>query len=79
MEKNTTVGTIPKSNIEIVERGKIYTTNAQIHDSSLPWLGTDTSIKSGGVKLVLWYSLFFYQSYLVYQLNKRSEMTFSCL
>ena len=54
MEKNTTVGTIPKSNIEIVERGKIYTSNTQIHDSSLPWLGTGTSIKSGGVKLVLW-------------------------
>ena len=25
-----------------------------INDRSLSWLGTDTSIKSGGVKLVLW-------------------------
>ena len=32
-------------------------TLTQIHDSSLSWLGTGTSIKiikSGGVKLVLW-------------------------
>jgi hypothetical protein len=27
MGKNTTVGTIPKSNIEIVERGKIYSSH----------------------------------------------------
>jgi hypothetical protein len=26
----------------------------QIYDRSLPWLGTDTSIKSGGVKLIVW-------------------------
>jgi len=29
------------------------TYNTQIHDSSPSWIGTDTSIKSGGVKLVL--------------------------
>ena len=34
------VGTIPKSNIKIVERGKIDTPNTQIHDRSLSWLGT---------------------------------------
>ena len=39
--------TIPKSNIKIVERGKIYTT-------SLFCIGTGTYIKSGGVMLVLW-------------------------
>jgi hypothetical protein len=32
------LGTIPKSNIKIVERGKIYTTNTQIHGRSLSWL-----------------------------------------
>jgi len=45
---------IPKSNIKIVERGKIDTPNTHIHDCSLSWPGTGTSIKSGGVKLVLW-------------------------
>ena len=49
-----TVGTILKSNIKIVERGNIDTPNTQLHDSSLSWLGTGTSIKSGGVKRVLW-------------------------
>ena len=50
------VGTVPKSNIKIVQRDKIDTTKTQIrvHDRSISWLGTDTSIKSGGVKLVLW-------------------------
>jgi hypothetical protein len=37
-----TVRTVPKSNRKIVERGKIA---ANIHDHSLSWLGTDTSIK----------------------------------
>ena len=48
------VGTISKSNIKIVERGKIDIPNTQIHDRSLPWLGAGTSIKRGRVKLVLW-------------------------
>jgi hypothetical protein len=48
VEKYHTVGTIPKSNIKIVERGKIDISNTQIHDCPLSWLGTDTSIKSGG-------------------------------
>jgi len=54
-KKYHTVGTIPKSNtcIKIEERGKMYTLNIQIHDRSLSRLGTDTSIKDGGVKLVL--------------------------
>ena len=33
---------------------KIDTSNTQIHDRSLSWLGTCTSIKSIRVKLVLW-------------------------
>ena len=38
----------------MVERGKIDTTNTQILDYSFSWLGTDTSLKRGGIKLVLW-------------------------
>jgi hypothetical protein len=30
------------------------TPNIYIHDYSLSWLGTDTSMKSGRVNLVLW-------------------------
>jgi len=30
------------------------TINTQIHDSSLSWVGTGISIKSDGVKLLLW-------------------------
>ena len=43
------------SNIQqnIVDKEKIDTPNTQIHDCSVPWLDTDTSIKSGGVKLVI--------------------------
>ena len=47
------VGTIPKSNIKIVERGKIDTPTTHIYDRSRSWLGTGTSIKSSGVSLVL--------------------------
>jgi hypothetical protein len=32
--------------------GKVDTSNTQIHDISLSWLGISTSRKSGGVKLV---------------------------
>jgi len=51
-QKYHTVRTVPKSNRKIVESGKIDTPN--IHDRSLSWLGTCTSIKSGGIKLVSW-------------------------
>ena len=37
---------------KIIERGKIDTSNTQIHYHSLSWLGTGTSITSGGVTLV---------------------------
>jgi len=53
-KKCHTVGTVPKFKNNIEERDKIDTTNTQIHDRSLSWLGTDTSIKTGEVKLVLW-------------------------
>jgi len=43
------VRTIPKSNRKIVDRGKIDTTNTH---RSFCCLGTGTSIKSGGIKLV---------------------------
>lgn len=51
--KNTqyrTVGTIPKSKRKFVERGITNTPSKQIHDHSLPWIGTCTSIKGGGIK-----------------------------
>jgi hypothetical protein len=59
------LGTVPKSNRKIVEKGKIDNLNTPVHDRSLSWLGAYTSIKSGGVKLVLradldncrWFSL----------------------
>ena len=35
------------------EVAKIDFANERIHDRSLPWLGTFTSVKSAGVKLVL--------------------------
>ena len=49
MQKYHTVGTIPKSNRKIVERGKIDTFNTQIYDHWLSLLGTGTSINSGGI------------------------------
>jgi hypothetical protein len=47
-----TYSTIPKSNIKIVERGKIDTTTTHIYDYSLSWICTGTSMKNGWVKLV---------------------------
>jgi hypothetical protein len=51
-KKYHTIGRVPKCNGQIVETGKIVTSNTQIHDRSLFWLGIDTSIKSVGVELV---------------------------
>jgi hypothetical protein len=42
-QKYHTVGTIPKSNIKIVERSKIDISNTQIHGRSFSWLETGTS------------------------------------
>ena len=52
-KKYRTVGTISKSNIKIVDRGEIDTPITQMHYRSLSWLGTGTSVTSGGVNLVL--------------------------
>ena len=45
---------VSKSNIKIVERGKIDICNTPMHDLSHSLHGTGTSIKSVGYKLVLW-------------------------
>jgi hypothetical protein len=52
---NTTLSEQTQDQIsKFVEWGKIDTPNTQIYGRSLSWLGTGTSVKSGGVKLVLW-------------------------
>ena len=57
--------TIPSEQLQNpMEKSKPFT---QIHDRSLFWLGTGTSIESGGVKLVLWA-----------QSTPLSEMMWSC-
>jgi hypothetical protein len=43
--KYHTVGSISKSNIKIVERGKMYTLIQKYMTSHIPGLGTDTLIK----------------------------------
>ena len=40
--------------MKIVLKGKRDNSNTHIHDRSLSWHATDTSIKRGGVVLVLW-------------------------
>ena len=40
----------PISNGTIVKRNNIDITNTRIHDRSLSWLGTGTSMKRGGIK-----------------------------
>ena len=45
--------TVPKFNSKNRNKGEIDTPKTQMHDRLLSWLGTDTSIKSDGVKLVL--------------------------
>ena len=56
------VGTVPKFNLKMVERG--------IHDLSLSWLDTCTSINSGGVKLVLSIPIMILERSLVLQPGK---------
>ena len=48
------VRTLLKYNGEIVETEVYSITLIHLHSSSLSWHGTGTSIKSDGVKLVLW-------------------------
>ena len=66
-----TVRTVPKSNRKIVDRGKIKIPNTHMPVCSLSYLGTGTSIKSGGANIVLWTQTF--------KLSLLSEMMRSCL
>lgn len=52
-KKYHTGGKISKSKIQNVERCKMYTLNTPIHDRALSIIGTGTTIRSGGTKLVL--------------------------
>ena len=59
--KNTnnykTVGTYPKSiRKRVVTKGNSIplTQTCTLYDRPLSWIDTETSMKSGGVKLVLW-------------------------
>ena len=52
-KKYHTVRTVPKSNGNIVEIEAKSTPLTPVHDHSLSWIGSDTSIKSGGAKLEL--------------------------
>jgi hypothetical protein len=49
--KYHTGGSFPKSNGQYCRKRKNDTPNTQIHDHSLSLPGTDTSLKSGGVRL----------------------------
>jgi hypothetical protein len=53
-KKKHTLKSVLKYNLKIVERDKIDTPNTHVHDHSLSWLGTITSMKRGRAKLVLW-------------------------
>jgi len=59
-KKHDTVGTVTKSNRNIVERGKIDACNTQIHDCSLSYLAQALKKKKiYGPKLILHqYSVF---------------------
>jgi hypothetical protein len=72
IKKYHTVGTILKSNKKIPHcqnnsKIKYWQLNIQIHDRSLFWFGTETSIKSSVVKLILWSKT-----------SPLSEMTWTC-
>jgi len=47
--KKHTVGTFLKLNIKTIESDKSDNLEPQIHDCSISWLGTDTSIKMTGL------------------------------
>jgi len=52
-KKYHNVGRVTKSNRNIIEREAKSILPTQIYMTSLSWLGTGPSIKSGGFKLVL--------------------------
>lgn len=51
-EKYDIIGTVLKLSRKFVVRGKIDSFHRQIHDRSLLWRGTGTSMKIGEFKLV---------------------------
>jgi hypothetical protein len=51
--KNPHCRNISKIQQKILERVKVYIAYTHIHDHSLAWLGTYTSVNGGGVKSVL--------------------------
>ena len=51
IKKNTTLSKQLKNR---GNRGNMDTSNIHIHDLLLYWLGRGTSMKGGGIKLVLW-------------------------
>jgi hypothetical protein len=55
-KKYHTVETVPNTNRKIVERKrkKSIPLTHKYMTAKLSWLGTDTSMKSGGIKLVVW-------------------------
>jgi len=54
-KKYHTVGTVPKSNKKIVEtETKPISLDTHVRRRSLSWLGTGTSVTSGGIKLIVW-------------------------
>jgi len=56
-KQNTTLSEkVLKSNRKIIKRVKIDAPNIQIHDCSLSWLGTSTSIKVTGVPEKLYFA-----------------------
>jgi hypothetical protein len=54
---------------KMAERVKITVPNTYLHDISLLWLSTGTSIKSGGVKLVLWQQVLPSTIYYIYDMK----------
>ena len=52
-KKKTTLSEQVQNTIEkLLKRSNIDTPNTYIHDDSLSWLGTGTTVKSGGVKIL---------------------------
>ena len=54
MHKSNTIFINLSNILNWINGGKIDTLNTYIHGRLLSWFGTDTSIKSGRVRLVLW-------------------------
>jgi hypothetical protein len=57
--KTATLGTMEKSQ----KQRQIHTSTTYMYDRSLFWLGTSTSMKSGGVKLVILHAYIFHSKH----------------